>query len=489
MKSKKKPVAGAPNDGKNLIDDRAAAQYHRMVEKPIPGTVLKLAIPTITSMLVTAAYSTADTYYVSQLGTSASAAIGIVFPMMMIIMTIGLTMGMGAGSTISRLLGQRAPERASGILSTAFFMALFAGGILGAVGLAFPGPLMRLLGATDTILPFAEAYARYIFLAAPIMAGSFVLNVSLRAEGNAVLSLIGIGIGTLINIGLDPLFIFELGLGTAGAAIATVISQCIGLSILGSHYFFRRAVLRLSFKKILPEWKVIREILRIGSPTFGRQSMASVGMVVLNTTAAAYGDGAIAAMTITTRVAMLVYSTIIGFGQGFQPVVGYNFGAGRHDRVKQAYWFSTIAGTVYMTIAACLVFIFAPSIIAWFRADDAEVISLGTRALRFHASVWPFQALVIVTNMLYQASGRALPALVMAMSRQGLFLIPSILALNATLQLQGIIMAQPLADLLAFGLAIIFSVRYLKNGPHRLGSFDRDKGTRGKADAISSVES
>ena len=458
-------------DRKPLTDEvlrvRAETQYHRMVERPIPGTVIGLAIPTIISMMVSSAYNMADTYFVSQISTSASGAVGVVFPMMMILQAVGMTIGMGAGSTISRLLGRKEPDKASRFLSTAFFMALIAGGLITAIGLAFPNGILKILGATDTILPYARDYARYIFLGAPLIAGSFVLNTSLRSEGNAVLSLIGISIGAVINIGLDPIFIFTLGLGTGGAAIATVISQAIGFSILSSHYIFRRAVLRLSPALVSFRWRIVGEILRVGSPTLGRQGMSSISMVILNTAAGGYGDAAIAAMTIVTRVSMMVYSTIIGFGQGFQPVVGYNYGAGRHDRVKKAYAFSTAAGTIYMAAAAAVILLAAPTLMAWFRADDAEVIRIGTRALRFHASVWVLQAMVIMTNMLYQATGHALPALVMSMSRQGIFLIPSILLLNAFFGLDGVVAAQTAADILAFVLGIIFAIRYLRRGMGR----------------------
>ncbi len=456
--SARKPMTDAEHNA------RAEAQYHRMVDRPIPRTVIGLAIPTIISMLVSAAYNMADTYFVSQISTSASGAVGIVFPMMMIIQTVGMTVGMGAGSTISRLLGRKDPGQAERFLSTAFFLALFFGGILAAIGLGFPNAILRLLGATDTILPYARDYASYIFIGAPLFAGSFVLNNTLRSEGNAVLSLIGISIGAVINVGLDPIFIFVLDMGIGGAALATVISQVVGFCILISHYVFRRAALHLSPRQAGFHWRIIGEILRIGSPTLGRQGMASIGVIILNTAASKYGDVAIAAMTIANRVTMMVYSTIIGFGQGFQPVVGYNFGAGRHDRVRKAYWFSIVVGTVYMAAAAAVILVLAPSILAWFRADDAEVIRLGARALRFQASVWVLQALVIVTNMLYQATGHALPALIMSMSRQGLFFIPAILILTAVAGLEGVLIAQPAADLLAFVLGLAYMALYVRRG-------------------------
>ncbi|MBP7402419.1 MAG: MATE family efflux transporter [Clostridia bacterium] len=443
---------------------RAEAQYQRMTARPIPRTVAGLAFPTIISMLVTSMYNMVDTYFVGKIGTSATGAVGIVFPMMIILQAVGMTIGMGAGSTISRLLGRKDPERAARFLSTAFFQALIVGGVLTAVGLLFPNPILRLLGATESILPYARDYARYIFIGAPLFAGSFVLNNALRAEGNAVLSLVGISIGAVINIALDPLFIFTLGLGTGGAAIATVLSQAIGFCILGSHYVTGRAVLRLKPAFATFRQGIVREILRIGSPSLGRQAMASVGMVVLNTAAGGYSDAAIAAMTITNRVSMLVYSTIIGFGQGFQPVVGYNFGAGRLDRVKKAYWFSVGSGTAYMALAAVAIALAAPAIVAGFRADDPEVIRLGTAALRFNASVWVLQAIVIITNMLYQATGHAGPALVMSMARQGIFFIPAVLILEAVAGLNGLLMAQAVADLFAFALALVFMVRYLRRG-------------------------
>lgn len=447
---------------------RAEAQFHRMTGRPIPGTILKMGVPTIISMLVMSLYNMVDTYFVGKISTSATGAVGIVFPMMIILQAVGMTIGMGAGSTISRLLGQKRADEASTFLSTAFVLSLLAGGVLAAIGLTFPNAILRLLGATESILPFARDYARYIFIGAPLFAGSFVLNNALRAEGNAVLSLVGIASGAVINVGLDPLFIFTFNMGIGGAAIATVISNTIGFCILSSHYVMGRAVLRIKPALVSFRRRIVGEILRIGSPSLGRQVMASVGMVILNTTAGSYSDAAVAAMTIANRVGMLVYSTIIGFGQGFQPVVGYNYGAGRHDRVKKAYWFGTAAGTVYMAVAALAVALAAPTIVALFRADDAEVIRLGSLTLRYHASVWVLQAAVIITNMLYQATGNAGPALVMSMARQGIFFIPAVLILNAVLGLGGILMAQAVADVCAFLLSLVFMVMYLRNGlPHQ----------------------
>ena len=332
--------------------------------------------------------------------TSATGAVGIVFSLMAIIQAVGFTLGMGAGSLISRLMGQKKQEEAQEVASTSFFTAILFGLLLTFFGLVFIDPFMDLLGATDTILPYARGYARYILLGASIMSASFVLNNLLRCQGRAIYSMVGIGLGGVLNIALDPLFIFVLDLGISGAAIATLISQCISFSILLFFVCSDKSDVHIHLKSISRRPIIYAQIIKTGLPTLARQGLASAANIALNVNAAVYGDAAVAAMSVVGRIFMFIISAIIGFGQGFQPVVGFNYGAKKYDRVREAYWFTVKVGTVFLTVMAVLGFFLAPQAIAIFRKDDAEVIAIGAFCMRAHCIFLPTQPFVVASNML-----------------------------------------------------------------------------------------
>ncbi|MFA7371112.1 MAG: MATE family efflux transporter, partial [Sphaerochaetaceae bacterium] len=316
--------------------------YTRMIETPVSRLITSLSVPTIISMLVTTFYNMADTVFVSRLGTQASGAVGVVFALMSIIQALGMTLGMGSGNFVARLLGAREDEKANQVLSTTFFTALGIGGLLLIGGLSFLDPFMRLLGSTETILPYARDYGSIILLGAPIMAASFVMNTNLRAEGNAVLGMRGIVVGAFLNVVLDPILIFGFKMGIKGAAIATVFSQFVSFMILLSFYVRKRSILTLSITKFRWQWWLYREVITTGMPAFYRQGLASISMVFLNKGSAPYGDSAIAAMTIVSRTMQFLGSALIGFGQGYQPVAGFSWGAKRLDRLEGAFRFALL---------------------------------------------------------------------------------------------------------------------------------------------------
>ena len=303
-------------------DSKNEQQYIKMTATPVGRLISSLAIPTIISMLVTAVYNMADTYFVSQIGTSAAGAVGIVFSLMALIQAVGFALGMGAGSNISRLLGQKNEERAQVLAATAFYTSIFLGLLLTVFGLKYISGLMTALGATPTILPYAIDYAKYILMGAPIMCASYVLNNVLRAEGKATFSMIGISFGGVLNIVLDPIFIYSMGLGISGAAIATVLSQLISFLILLSCFLRKQTIIRLNIRKVATDVETYLLIIKTGLPSLFRQGLASISTVMLNVNAAVYGDAAVAAMSIVSKCFMLIFSSLIGFGQGFQPVVG-----------------------------------------------------------------------------------------------------------------------------------------------------------------------
>lgn len=431
-------------------------QFQKMTQTPIPKLITVLAVPTVVSMLVTAIYNMADTYFVSQLGTSAAGAVGIVFSLMAIIQAVGFTLGMGSGATISRLLGQQDYHKANEVGSTGFFTALFFGILLAVAGLAFLDPLMGLLGATPTILPYARDYAQYILFGAPVMCASFVLNNILRSEGKATLAMVGIGLGGLLNIALDPVFIFVLDLGIAGAAIATLISQCVSFLILLFCFLSHKSVIHLSVRSIARCGATYLTIVKVGFPSFCRQGLASIATVAQNVAASAYGDPAVAAMSIVGRIFMIVISVMIGFGQGFQPVAGYNYGARRYDRVKHAILFSMKTGVFLMVLLAAGGLIFADGLMAIFRREDLEVIEIGALAIRAQCLALPLFPVGVITNMTFQVLGRSWQATLVSASRQGICFLPLILILPRVIGLAGVQITQPLADVLTFCLCLPF---------------------------------
>lgn len=438
------------------------AQYQKMIETPIPKLVAAMAVPTTISMLVSSIYNMADTYFVGRLGTSATGAVGVVFSLMAIIQAMGFTLGMGAGSNISRLLGQQKKKEADTIASTAFFSAIFAGIVVTGLGLAFLDGLMGLLGATPTILPYARDYAQYILFGAPIMCASFVLNNVLRSEGKATLSMVGLTFGGVLNMVLDPLFIFTFDFGIAGAAIATLISQCISFCILLFCFVSGKSITKLHPKYISRKFSVYVQIVKIGFPSLCRQGLASIANIALNKGAAVYGDAAVAAMSVVGRIFMFIQSTILGIGQGFQPVAGYNYGAEKYRRVREAYWFTVKAGAVLMGSLCVLGFIFAPDIIALFRKDDLEVIAIGAFAFRAQCIAMPMLALSIPTNMLMQVTGKSWQATVLSCARQGIFFLPFILILPQFIGLRGVQLSQCLADLCTVFVSLAFLLPFFK---------------------------
>ncbi len=381
------------------MEQREDTQFKMMTTEPIHRLIPRLAVPTVLSMMITGVYNTADTYFVSQLGTSASAAVGVVFSLMAIIQAIGFTIGMGCGSIISRRLGEKNLEAANVSGSSAFASAIFFGVLLSVISLSHLEGLVELLGATPTIVPFAEDYAKWILVGAPIICSCFVMNNILRSEGHAAFSAIALTSGGILNMLLDPLFIYTFNLGTKGAAMATVASQAVSFLIFLQFFVRKKGTVVLSIKYVSARIKVYWEIFSIGVPALFRQGLASVATILLNTGAGFYGDAAISAMTISTKVIMLCASVMIGIGQGFMPVAGYNYGARIFKRVRKAYTFTATGAFFILLALAAALFAFAPQIVKCFR-NDKEVISVGAFALRAQAFSLPLHALIISVNMM-----------------------------------------------------------------------------------------
>ena len=424
-----------------------------LTEEKIPTLVLNMAVPSIISMLITSFYNMADTFFVGQIGTTATAAVGVIFPLMSIIQALGFTFGHGSGNYISRKLGQGEVEDAKKMAATGFVSTLVAGAIFGLVGLIFLDGLVGILGATPTIAPYARQYAMYILIGTPFMASSLVLNNQLRFQGSAFFGMIGMGVGAVLNIALDPLFIFVLDMGVSGAALATILSQIVSFCLL-LRGCTRGGNIAISLKNFSPSWARYKEIARGGTPSLFRQGLGSVATICLNFAAGIYGDAAIAGMSIVTRVLQFANSAIIGLGQGFQPVCGFNYGAKLYGRVRKAFWFTVSLAFCVLLIGSIVGIAFAPQIIAIFRKEDLEVIKIGALSLRLQCIFLPLSAFVVGSNMMLQTIGKPVKASISAAARTGLFFVPAILILPQFFGLLGVQMSQAVADLCSFVLCV-----------------------------------
>lgn len=456
---KQQQVQGQQSQRRAQEQQAQEQQYRRMTQTPVPRLILTLAVPTTISMLVSTIYNTVDTYFISQLGTSASGAVGIVFSLMAVFQAFGFMCGHGAGSHVSRLLGERRPQQAHRYLSTSFFLSLLLGGIAAALGILLMTPLCRFLGSTETILPYAREYCLWILLSGPFLSASCVLNNVLRYEGRAFYAMIGLTAGGILNMIGDPILMFGFHLGVTGAGISTALSQVISFLILLYMFLSGKTVSRIHLRRVTPS--LVPSIIAVGLPSFVRQSLNSISTILLNQQAAPYGDAAIAAMSIVGRLSFMIGSVAIGLGQGLQPVAAFNYGAKKHHKVREAFFFTAAAGTVVLGVLAVLGFVFAGPVIGWFR-DDAQVIAIGTAALRWACVSALVQPTSVTTNMLFQSVGKARQATVLAALRSGLCFIPLILLLPRFFGVAGIETAQPLADLMTVAVSVPVVIPFLR---------------------------
>ena len=426
--------------------------YTYLTQAPVHRVIITMAIPTIISMLVTGLYNIADTFFVGKIDTQATAAVGVVFSLMFFVQAMGFFFGHGSGNYISRELGARRHENAIKMASTGFFSSFLVGVIVLILGEIFLTPLSLMLGSTPTILPYTEEYMQVILLGAPFLTSSLTLNNQMRLQGNAKFAMFGIVTGAMLNVILDPILIFTCGMGVSGAAWATVIGQAVSFVIL--FLMTRRGEnIAIHFRNFSPSLQRYKEIFYGGSPSMMRQGLACIATMSLNLAAGAYGDSAIAAMSIVGRIAMLSFAVVIGLGQGFQPVCGFCYGAGLYDRLKEAYRFTVIIGTSFLIVICIIGWIISGSLIGVFR-DDPKVIAIGVVALRWQLCTFPLNALILASNMLAQTCRKPWRANILAAARQGLFFIPLIFILPSYFGLLGVEMCQAVSDVLSFTLTV-----------------------------------
>ncbi len=444
--------------------DSSAEHYIKMTETPVSRLIVSLGIPTTISMLVTSFYNMADTFFVGRIDTSASGAVGVVFGLMAIIQAFGFMFGHGAGSIIARKLGQRKQEDASVTASTSFACSLIAGLMIMVFGLLFVDPLMRLLGSTETILPYSRTYGTYILIAAPVMTGSCVLNNILRYEGRAMFAMVGLTTGGMLNIFGDWLLMTKFSMGMDGAGISTACSQCVSFFLLFYMFLSGKTQSKLSVRKC--SWKInaIMNIVKTGFPSMMRQGLSSISTMILNGYAGAYTDAAVAAMSIVNRICFFIFAVGLGLGQGFQPVCAFNYGAKKYARVKKSFWFTVMAGEVMLGAFAVVGMFMSSELIGLFR-DDPAVIEIGTFALRVQFISLFFIPLTVCGNMMFQSVGANGRATFLSALRSGLCFIPFLIVLTALFDLTGIQVSQAVADVATFVLTVPFVMSFFRKMP------------------------
>ncbi len=427
----------------------------------IASLLVGLSIPSIIAMLTNAIYNLVDTFFIGRIGTSAVGAVAVAFPIFNLIGAVGLTYGVGAASYVSRLLGAGEKEQADKAASTALFTSLATGIAFALLGLMYLDPLLTAFGATETIMEYAREYTMIIIMGSIFTMMNMTMNNLVRAEGNAQRFMVAMVSGALLNVALDPIFIFGFGMGIKGAAAATVISQSVSTVIILEYFVRKKSFTNLSIRLFRFSLHIYSEIFKIGLPTFLRQFLSSFSVALLNNAAGAFGDHAVAAVGITMRVLMLGMMVLFGYGQAFQPVAGYNYGAKKFSRVFEALNFSILVTTVFATFFAIIGMVIPGSIVSIF-SNDPEVIDVGSRALRAVSIFFPSFGFVITFTVLFQALGKGFAAGLLSMSKQGLFLIPAIIVLPRLFELNGVIYAQTIADFFTLFVASILAMMIVK---------------------------
>ena len=439
----------------------ALQQRRRLLTHPIAGVVTALAVPSMMHQLINVLYNMVDTYFVSQISTEASAALGIVFSLVSLLNAIMFGISMGEKAIISRLLGAGRLEDAHRVASSAMAMELIFGILAAAVGLIFIEPILRFFGADDTVMPHAVAYSRILLLGVPIHCADAAFSSILTAQGKTLYTMLGFGGANLCNVFLDWLFVFPMNMGAAGAALATIIAQAISCSILIWAMLTGKSAVKLRLRYVSKKFRTYYDIVHNGIATVFRQGTAAVATTLLNRLASPYGAATLAAISIANKIYLMARNLVLGFGQGFQPVAGYNYGAGIRSRVKKAFWFACLVGTGICLVSTAVIISIPETLIGLFR-KDADVVALGAQMLRFYAMILPLLAFSTFVNQMYQCLGFSLWATVLACCRQGICFIPLLYILHDAFGQTGLTMTQPAADLATFLVSVPFLIWFFR---------------------------
>lgn len=435
--------------------------YRFLTSGPIGKVILTMAVPTVISMLVSSIYNIVDSYYVGMLNTQATAAVGLVFPVMSLIQAVGFFFGQGSGTYISRELGAKHQENAEVMASTSFFSSVIFSCFIGIFGLIFLDPLSRFIGSTPTILPYTKTLLLVMLLATPLYAGSFVLNNQMRFQGNASRAMYGLLVGAVVNVILVPILMFAVGMGFLGMAIGTAVSEAVAFVLL-LWMSSRAGNISIDIRKFRPSKEIFSNIVGGGTPSLVRQGFASVAVVLLNVVTREYGDAAIAGLSLVGRISFMIFAVMLGIGQGYQPFCGFNYGARLYDRIRKGFSFAMKASLLVLAVAGTLCFIFAPQIL-WIMRPDPDVVKVGTLAFRCNILALPFVAFVTISNMTLQTCGRTIPANIVASCRNGIVFIPAILILSPLLGLLGLQLCQAVTDFVSFLVALPLIARFFRS--------------------------
>ncbi len=441
----------------------AEEKYRLLTTSNVKKTISKMAIPTIISMLITSLYNLADSFFVGTLGLEAVGAVGVIFSMMAIIQACGFFFGHGSGNYISRKLGNKEYDDAKSMAACGYFTSIIFGILLTIFGLIFIEPLAKILGSNDEILPFAKQYLIYILIGAPFMCASLVMNNQLRFQGNATYAMIGMASGALLNIAGDAILVPFLKMH--GAGLSTLISQIISFILLRIG-IIKSSNVKISIKNFKPKLYLYKNIINGGLPSLIRQSIGSIATICLNHVCKTYGTDVIAAMSVVSRITNLPFSIAVGFGQGFQPVCGYNYGAKKYNRVKEGYYFTTLVSFIGISILAGFIAIFAPNLVKLFCKTNNNIenfdyfLDVGVSTLRWHCLSLPLVGLYNPASMLMQTIGKAVKASILSMARQGLFFIPLLFIASSSLSFIKVV--QPISDVLTLIISLILTIFVLK---------------------------
>ena len=446
----------------DCLENMRGARRKMMLEDPVIKVLPLVAIPMIITMLIDSFYSMADAYFVSRLGTAATGAVGINDSLVQLIRSVSVGFGIGASSYISRLLGAREEDEASRVGTTTLVTAMLTVFLLAMTALVWVEPLVMLLGSTESTKQYSVDYARIILIAAPFTAGEVVLGQLLRAEGSTRFAMVGMVSGCVVNVALDPLFISVFEMEVSGAALATAISKTISFGILLIPFLRRKTLLEMKLRFFTPKRSIYKEVARMGVPAFLRSAMLSFAIVVTNNAAGYFGDAALAASSISNRCIKLMSAAIMGYGQGFQPIVGYCWGAKRYKRIRQAYWTCSATGVAAGVLISAAMLAAAPALVRVFAENDPETVAIGTLMIRSQCVTLVFQIMVIITDGLFQALGRGVIAGFLGLSRQLICLVPCVIVLSAMLGVNGLSVAQAAANVLSLLIAVPLLIRLMR---------------------------
>ncbi|WP_320170618.1 MATE family efflux transporter [Maridesulfovibrio sp.] len=427
-------------------------------EEKVSTALLKLGLPAIIGMLVSALYNVVDAYFIGWLGPSQMAAVSIVFPVVQVVIGLGLTFGCGAASCISRYMGDGDISGASKVASTALFSGIAAGAVLTAACMLFSEELLTYLGATETILPYARDYFSVFMLFSTVGVCYITINNIVISEGAARMSMVVMLFGGVLNMVLDPVFIFVFNWGVYGAAAATVISQASMLAVFIWYFASSRANVSIAPKHMTFEKDVYLNVLKLGLPMFAFQLLSGLSMGMTNTAISEYGDSAVASIGVALRILALVSFVVFGFVKGFQPIAGYNYGAGNYGRLKESIAVALKWTGAYCAVVAVSLCLFNGEIMRLFSHGDLNIVEIGGKVLMYNGLVFILFGLFVVDATLFLALGKAGEGMLLNLSRQGIFFIPAIMILPGIYGMKGVIYAQPVAEVLSFALAFLLFI-------------------------------